>query len=112
MEQEKVLTEQMKITPQQEKSKIEENQIFIGQKPFMKYVRAVEMIVREKGMKSIVIKARGQNISRAVDLAESVKNKFLKDLKPVLNISSHTEQFNKDGRDLSISVIEIILKVK
>jgi DNA-binding protein Alba len=112
MEQAKILKEKISIKHTETKSNIQENQIFVGNKPFMRYVRAVEMIVREKRIKNIVLKARGSNISRAVDLFEAVKNKFLKDLEMTSLIKTHTDDFELDGKNLSTSVIEITLVVK
>ena len=60
-------------------NKRDENTIFIANKPFMNYVTGVVMQFTTKGAKEIVIKARGKFISRAIDVEEVVRKKFLKD---------------------------------
>ncbi|MDD1766507.1 MAG: DNA-binding protein Alba [Candidatus Methanomethyliaceae archaeon] len=50
--------------------------ILVGKKPPMNYVLACLTSFHE-GAVEIVIKARGQSISKAVDIAEIVKNKFM-----------------------------------
>lgn len=57
----------------------EDNIILIGSKPAMNYVLAV-ITQFNSGSKKVVLKARGRSISRAVDLAEIVRNKFLPNL--------------------------------
>lgn len=99
---------------EEQKKKEKNNVIFIGAKPFMNYVTSVIMQFTLKQNKEVSIKARGKFISRAVDVAEVVRKKFLKDqninLKGI-NIDSE-ELENKEGRKVNISTIEIILSKK
>ena len=86
----------------------EENTIFIGKKPTMNYVLAV---ITQFGTDTseVVIKARGRAISRAVDVAEIVKNKFMPDAK-ITNIQTGTEQITtEEGTTINVSSIEITL---
>ncbi|MFH1072834.1 MAG: RNA-binding protein [Nanoarchaeota archaeon] len=55
------------------------NSIFIGEKPFMNYVTSVIMQFTTKNANEVIIKARGKFISRAVDVAEVSRKRFLKD---------------------------------
>ena len=57
----------------------EDNTIFIWNKPFMNYVTAVVMQFTTKNAKTVIVKARGKFISRAVDVAEVAMKRFLKD---------------------------------
>ncbi len=50
--------------------------ILIGKKPPMNYVLATLTAFHE-GANEVVIKARGQSISKAVDVAEIVRRKFM-----------------------------------
>lgn len=85
-----------------------ENTVFIGQKGIMAYVLAV-VTQANQGAKEITIKARGRAISRAVDVAEVVKNKFLQDLK-IKDIKISTEEITtEEGNPLKVSAIEIVL---
>lgn len=59
----------------------ESNIVYVGNKPPMAYVMALISAYKSGGGENLVIKARGRAISRAVDVAEIVKNRFLKDLK-------------------------------
>lgn len=107
---EKELAENLTVKTSEVKSNIKENQIFVGNKPFMRYVRSAEILLRNKNLKLISIRARGINIRKAVDLAEVVKNKFCADLKLISSISIFTEKFIKDDKELSVSAIEINLR--
>ena len=59
---------------------MEENTIFIGRKPSINYVLAV-ITQFNSGAKQVSLKARGRAISKAVDVAEIVRNRFITDLK-------------------------------
>ncbi|MEM3074460.1 MAG: RNA-binding protein [Candidatus Pacearchaeota archaeon] len=88
----------------------ETNEIFIGNKPFIKYVIATMMQLKDNN--SAIIKARGKFISRGVDVAEVVK-KRLKETESIElknQIKTGTEEFkNTDGKQINISTIDIIL---
>jgi len=58
----------------------QENTVYIGKKPTMNYVLAV-VTVFNSGADEVVVKARGKSISRAVDVAEIVRNRFVQDAK-------------------------------
>ena len=61
------------------------------------------------GFDEIILKARGRSISRAVDVAEVLRTRFLKDLK-VKDIKIGTEQIERDeGGTANVSAIEITL---
>ena len=82
--------------------------IFVGKKPFMNYVTGV-VLQFNNGAEKVTIKARGKYISKAVDVAEVVRNRFMKDLK-VENIKIGSEEFAGEGdKKVKISTIEIVL---
>ncbi|MFB0560571.1 MAG: DNA-binding protein Alba [Candidatus Lokiarchaeia archaeon] len=86
----------------------DENTIFIGRKSVMDYVLAC-VTQLNSGFDEIILKARGRSISRAVDVAEVLRTRFLKDLK-VKNIKIATEQIERDeGGTANVSAIEITL---
>ena len=88
----------------------EENTVFVGKKSTMAYVLAVVTQLNQKGATEVLIKARGKAISRAVDVAEIVRNKFIKDAR-LEKISISTEEVrSEDGNPLKVSAIEIELK--
>jgi len=88
-----------------------DNSIFIGPKPFMNYVTGVVIQFTTKNAKEVLIKARGKFISRAVDVAEIAVKRFLKDQIKVKEIKINSEEFqNKEGKDVHVSTIEIILE--
>ena len=87
----------------------EENAVFVGKKGTMSYVLAVVTQMNNKGSDVVYIKARGKAISRAVDVAEIVRNKFITDAK-IANIAISTEEIPiEDGSPLKVSAIEIKL---
>lgn len=83
------------------------SEVFIGGKPFMNYVTGVVMQFNS-GSKDVSIKARGKYISRAVDVAEVVRNRFFKDAS-VKDIKIGSDQFESDGKQITVSTIEVIL---
>ena len=89
----------------------DDNIVFIGGKPFMNYVTGVVMQFTTKGAKEVVIKARGKFISRAVDVAEVCRKRFLKEHNIGLKeIKIDSEEFeNKEGRKVNVSTIDIAL---
>ena len=95
-----------------EEGKTDENVIYVGNKPAMSYVLAVVTQFNTSGSDEVVIKARGRAISRAVDTAEIVRNRFVKDAK-VKDIKISTESLtNEEGRTSNVSSIEICLTTK
>ena len=87
-----------------------DNSIFIGNKPFMNYVTGVVMQFTAKNVDDVIIKARGKFISRAVDVAEVAAKRFMENSIAVKNIKIDSEGFqNNEGRDVRVSSIEITL---
>ncbi|MBU0661940.1 MAG: DNA-binding protein Alba [Candidatus Diapherotrites archaeon] len=87
----------------------EENTVYVGKKGTMAYVLAV-VTQMNQGSNEVLLKARGKAISRAVDVAEIVKNKFIQNVK-VNKIDISTEEISTDeGTPLKVSAIEISLK--
>lgn len=89
-----------------------ENIVFIGIKPSMRYVLAVVTEFNGGETKEVAIKARGNTISKAADVAEIVRNRYIKEAE-YKDIKIGTEKVtNNDGRDRNVSFIEIYLAVK
>lgn len=95
----------------EQKSKGDESVVYIGPKPFMNYVTGVVMQFTTKNKPEVTVKARGKFITKAVDVAEVVKKRFLKDENlEVGKIKIDSEEFeNKEGRKVNVSTIEITL---
>ncbi|MCX6820335.1 MAG: DNA-binding protein Alba [Candidatus Aenigmarchaeota archaeon] len=83
--------------------------MFVGQKPSMAYVLAV-MTQFNSGSVEVRVKARGKSIARAVDVAEIIRRKFLKDMR-VKSIRIDTEEFQPEGGSskVPVSTIELVL---
>ena len=93
-----------------EKAKTEKNDnvVFVGNKPSMNYVLAV-ITQFHNNIKKVEIKARGRAISRAVDVAEITRNKFLPDVK-VSKIEISTEKVtDRNNEEANVSAINIVL---
>ena len=85
----------------------EEAIIFIGSKPPMRYVTAMITAYNQQGVDSIILKARGRTISRAVDVAEITRNRFITELE-IPTIAIDTEQLpGMDGGTRGVSTIAI-----
>src|SRR5271157_4092982 len=96
------------VEVEKKESTIPENVVYIGKKPAMNYVLAV-VTQFNNGARSVKIKARGNTISRAVDVAEISRNRFVQDAK-VEGISINSEELqNEDGTKSKVSSIEITL---
>lgn len=86
----------------------EENIVYIGNKPVMNYVLAV-VTQMNSGVTEVILKARGRTISRAVDVAEIVRNRFISDV-DVKSIDISTEEIvGNEGTSSNVSAIEIRL---
>jgi len=93
-----------------------EGMLFIGAKPFMSYISSLVMIAANK--KEVVIKARGKFISKAVDVAQMGKTRFLKEFK-IKSIDVGSQEFEnkeknkKDNntivRKIRVSTITIVM---
>ena len=85
------------------------NTIYVGTKPAMSYVLAVITNFNSSDVKEVSLKARGRAITTAVDTAEIVRRKFLKELK-ANKITIGTEEMQREDGTRNVSTIEINLK--
>ena len=86
----------------------QENIVYIGRKPVMAYCLAV-MTALKDAQAEVTLMARGRAISKAVDVAEVVRNQFISDL-GIKEISIGTEQLEtEDGSPRNISNIAIVM---
>ena len=89
----------------------ESNSVLIGKKPVMNYVLAC-ITLFHGGAKEVNVKARGRAISRAVDVVEVVRRRFLPDVK-IKKVGIGTEQVaprEEGGTPTNVSTIEITLE--
>jgi len=92
----------------EEQAKLEDNVILVGRKPSMAYVLGVVTQFSD-GKPEVRIKARGKAISRAVDVAEIVRRRFVQDAK-IKSIEIGTEERElQDGTKINVSSIDIAL---
>mgnify|MGYP001583992339 FL=1 len=93
---------------EQAREKLPDNVVFVGQKPPMAYVLGV-VTQLSNGQKEVFLKARGRSISKAVDVAEIVRRKFVQDAK-VSNIEIGTEERQLEtGQKINVSSISITI---
>jgi len=77
----------------------------------MNYVLTVITCFNTPDTKEVTLKARGQAITTAVDVAEITRSRFMKDLKVSrINLGTDTVQL-REGGTRNISTIEITLSV-
>jgi len=81
--------------------------VLVGKKPVMNYVLACITIFHE-GTKEISLRARGRAISKAVDVAEVVRRRFMPNVK-VKEINIGTEEMTRENKTVNVSTIEIVL---
>ncbi len=84
-----------------------DNIVFIGKKDIMNYVLAV-ITQFSNGRSDVVIKARGRAISRAVDVAEIVRQRFVTDAQ-TKDIRISTEELEGNEGPVKVSAIEITI---
>jgi DNA-binding protein len=94
-------------TEEKRTTKSQENVVLIGQKPVMNYVTAT-LVQFNGGSSEVILKARGKAITRAVDTAEILRNRFLRDVK-VKTIDIGSEALTIDNQTKNVSTIEIVL---
>ena len=84
------------------------NTIVVGKKPTLNYVLAVVSLF-QGGSSEVVVKAHGRSISRAVDVAEIVRGRFVPNAK-VRDVRIATEKVpSEEGRPPTESATEIVL---
>lgn len=99
--------EPKKQETQKPRMQLAENVVLVGKKPTMSYVLAAVTQFSD-GLNKIHIKARGRSISRAVDVAEVVRNRFVQDAKTDVQIG--TQEITDDNNNkINVSTINIIL---
>lgn len=87
----------------------DENTIFVGSKETMSYVMAL-LTQFNSGNEEAMIKARGRAISKAVDVAEITKNRFMEEAEITEIITDTEELDNEDGGTTNVSSIEIKMR--
>ncbi len=85
----------------------EDNIVYVGNKPVMNYVLAV-VTQFNNGAQEVTIKARGRAISRAVDVVEVTRNRFMAQSR-VKDIRIATEKVASDRGDSNVSTMEIVM---
>ena len=94
------------------RERLADHVVFIGNKPFMNYVTGVVMQFTTQDANEVVVKARGRFSSRAIDVVEVARKRFLEgqiDIAPN-GIEIGSEEFqNKEGKNIRVSFIEIKL---
>lgn len=102
------------IMSDEKKKPADDNVIYVGNKPPMNYVTAIMALLNSGDYEEIIIKARGNAISRAVDAVEITRNRFIKNAE-IKDIQIGTEALtSEDGRKSNVSSIEIrmVLRTK
>jgi DNA-binding protein len=85
--------------------------VFIGNKPPMDYVLAVLTKMSSGNSKEVILKARGQAITTAVDVSQIITRRFLKELK-IGTVAIGTEEMpprEGENRTRMVSTMEITL---
>ncbi|MCE4618646.1 MAG: DNA-binding protein Alba [Desulfurococcales archaeon] len=87
------------------------NVVLVGKKDIMNYVLAAIRLFND-GAEEVIIRARGMNICKAVDVAENIKNLFMKNTE-VAGVEIYSEELeDPKGKKKRVSAIEIKLVKK
>jgi DNA-binding protein Alba len=87
-----------------------ENVIYVGEKSLNRYITTA-LILANRGASNIVLKARGNMIKKAVDLAEILRRQYLDNVAVYTDISTETLS-RKDRPDQTINVSVITIKLE
>ena len=90
--------------PPRESSK--DSTVFVGSKHIMNYVNSIEMQIQNNP--EVILKARGKFISKAIDITEIAKRPENLNIK-VKDIKISTEEYEKEGKKVRVSTVEISL---
>jgi DNA-binding protein len=84
--------------------------VYLGRKPLMNYVLAVVTSFNVSGAEEVTLKARGRALSRAVDVAEVVRRRFLGGVEiGKIEIGSEEIRIEEENRTTNVSTMEIAL---
>lgn len=89
--------------------------IYVGSKPLIRYIIATMAIYLNERPDKIKIAARGRAISRAVDVAEVLRTRYLKGILDVEDVDIYTEEMEdkeNPGKTDRVSSMEIMLEKK
>jgi DNA-binding protein len=96
--------------PSPRKTKLD-NTILVGSKPLINYVKSVVLQFRKNNSPEVIIRSRGKFISKAVDIAEVARRRYLEEEGvKVKDIQIASEEFEKEGRKINVSTIDITLQ--
>ncbi len=88
-----------------------DNSIYVGDKPFLNYVTGIVMQFTTQEATKVIVKARGKFIHRAVDVVEVAVKRYLHGKVKVSHVNIDSEEvINKEGKDVRVSLIEIVLE--
>ena len=116
MSEEEAKVEETKKTPAKKKTTAKKDEaqsqiIYIGKKNTISYVLVAVTILNKSDQ--CQIQARGRQISKAVDVAEITRRKFLQDTVEVTGVLIGSEEIESHEEGLppkTVSTIEITLK--
>ena len=83
--------------------------VYVGRKPLMNYVLAV-LTNFNAGVREVTLKARGSAVSRAVDVTEVARRRFLEEVEvSKIEIGSEDIKIEEENRTRTVSTMEITL---
>lgn len=90
----------------------DENIVYVGKKPFMNYVTAVMMQLKDGDAGEVLIRARGKTITKAIDVALVVNDRFMEGKSEIVDVKIESEIVKDEGKDTRVSCVDILLKRK
>lgn len=89
--------------------KLLKNEVLIGNKPFFNYAHGVTLQFTKEKQSEVIIRARGKFISKAVDVAEVVKQNLINLKIKVKTIDIGTDKFKPEDQEKQVSVSTIAI---
>jgi DNA-binding protein len=93
----------------QHPNRVPSDNVFVGLKPVMSYVTAIIMHLNS-GNKEVTVKARGNAISKAVDVVEVARRRFFEGKLRIKEVSIGTEVLGQENERRNVSTMEIKLE--
>ena len=89
---------------------MDQNSICIGEKPFLNYVTGIVVQFTLQNEDTVIVKARGKHISRAVDVAEAAVKQFLQGKVAIESVHIDSDEVvSREGAPVRVALIEITL---
>lgn len=87
-----------------------DNVIHIGGKPTLVYVKAISTQFLKQQAQQLIVKSRGRNNARALDVVQISLDVFLKNKVRVVNVITNSEYPVIEGKSVRMTVLSVVME--